>query len=151
MRHLSRAIIWRNQAKFNLHHIVLLLLKAMPALYDWGILNYFNNLQRKRGISRESVIKIWWPSFCRQVQVNGTSGCKRKHQEEAEGSSEDGSCSGCRLREMKASGMSRTLQGAVFWPSAWRTRLCTCTDCKVQLKHTDYRGHLLTVTAFTLS
>ncbi|XP_059353944.1 putative E3 ubiquitin-protein ligase UBR7 [Carassius carassius] len=65
-----------------------------------------------------------------KVQVNGTSFCKRKHQEETEGSSEEGSCSGCRLREMKASGRSRTLQGAVFWPSAWRTKLCTCTDCK---------------------
>uniref|UniRef100_A0A9J7XQ33 Putative E3 ubiquitin-protein ligase UBR7 n=1 Tax=Cyprinus carpio carpio TaxID=630221 RepID=A0A9J7XQ33_CYPCA len=66
-----------------------------------------------------------------EVQVNGTSACKRKHQEETEGSSEEGSCSGCRLREMKSSGKSRTLQGAVFWPSAWRTKLCTCTDCKV--------------------
>uniref|UniRef100_A0A8C2JYD6 Putative E3 ubiquitin-protein ligase UBR7 n=1 Tax=Cyprinus carpio TaxID=7962 RepID=A0A8C2JYD6_CYPCA len=66
-----------------------------------------------------------------KVQVNGTSACKRKHQEETEGSSEEGSCSGCRLREMKSSGKSRTLQGAVFWPSAWRTKLCTCTDCKV--------------------
>uniref|UniRef100_A0A8C1SW07 Putative E3 ubiquitin-protein ligase UBR7 n=1 Tax=Cyprinus carpio TaxID=7962 RepID=A0A8C1SW07_CYPCA len=55
----------------------------------------------------------------------------RKHPEETEGSSEEGSCSGCRLREMKSSGKSRTLQGAVFWPSAWRTKLCTCTDCKV--------------------
>lgn len=66
-----------------------------------------------------------------KVQVNGTSACKRKHQEEAEGSSEEGSCSGCRLREMKASGGSRAPQGAVFWPSAWRTKLCTCTDCKI--------------------
>uniref|UniRef100_A0A673K9U9 Putative E3 ubiquitin-protein ligase UBR7 n=1 Tax=Sinocyclocheilus rhinocerous TaxID=307959 RepID=A0A673K9U9_9TELE len=55
----------------------------------------------------------------------------RKHQEETEGSSEEGSCSGCRLREMKASGRSQTLQGAVFWPSAWRTKLCTCADCKI--------------------
>ncbi|RXN26568.1 E3 ubiquitin- ligase UBR7 [Labeo rohita] len=66
-----------------------------------------------------------------KVQVNGTSACKRKHQEETEGSSEEGSCSGCRLREMKATGKSRTPQGAVFWPSAWRTKLCTCGDCKV--------------------
>lgn len=91
----------------------------------------------------ELVIKIWWPSLWCQVQVNGTSACKRKHPEETEGSSEEGSCSGCRLREMKSSGKSRTLQGAVFWPSAWRTKLCTCTDCKVQIKNTHYRGDLL--------
>ncbi|KAK7133057.1 hypothetical protein R3I94_015066 [Phoxinus phoxinus] len=66
-----------------------------------------------------------------KVQVNGTSACKRKHQEEAEGSREEGSCSGCRLSEMKASGRSRAPQGAVFWPSAWRTTLCSCSDCKI--------------------
>lgn len=66
-----------------------------------------------------------------KVQMNGTSGCKRKLQDESEGSSGHGLCSGCRLREMKASGISRKQQGAVFWPSAWRTKLCSCPDCKV--------------------
>ncbi|XP_066532670.1 putative E3 ubiquitin-protein ligase UBR7 isoform X1 [Hoplias malabaricus] len=64
-----------------------------------------------------------------QVEVNGTVGCKRKFQEE-EDSSAEGSCSGCRLREMTASGQSRARQGAVFWPSAWRSKLCSCTHCK---------------------
>lgn len=42
MRCLSQAIIWRNKAKLNLHHIVLLLLETMPTqLYDRGILNHF--------------------------------------------------------------------------------------------------------------
>ncbi|XP_056621049.1 putative E3 ubiquitin-protein ligase UBR7 [Triplophysa dalaica] len=66
-----------------------------------------------------------------KVQVNGTSSRKRKHQDEIEGSSEDVSCSGCKLKEMKASGKSRTQQGAVFWPAAWRTSLCICADCKI--------------------
>ncbi|XP_036437835.1 putative E3 ubiquitin-protein ligase UBR7 isoform X1 [Colossoma macropomum] len=64
-----------------------------------------------------------------QVEVNGTAGCKRKLQE-LEDTSAEGSCSGCRLEEMKASGQSRAQQGAVFWPSAWRTKLCSCTHCK---------------------
>uniref|UniRef100_A0AAR2JB05 Putative E3 ubiquitin-protein ligase UBR7 n=1 Tax=Pygocentrus nattereri TaxID=42514 RepID=A0AAR2JB05_PYGNA len=54
---------------------------------------------------------------------------KRKLQE-LEDTSAEGSCSGCRLGEMKASGQSRAQQGAVFWPSAWRTKLCSCTHCK---------------------
>uniref|UniRef100_A0A8C1SYM6 Putative E3 ubiquitin-protein ligase UBR7 n=1 Tax=Cyprinus carpio TaxID=7962 RepID=A0A8C1SYM6_CYPCA len=94
-----------------------------PFLWNYAICNMKISatltLKRAKGIKSNS------------VQVNGTSACKRKHPEETEGSSEEGSCSGCRLREMKSSGKSRTLQGAVFWPSAWRTKLCTCTDCKV--------------------
>lgn len=82
-----------------------------------------------------SVIEVadWWLCLHHQMQVNGTSSCKRKHQDDIEGSSEDVSCSGCKLKEMKASGRSRTQQGAVFWPAAWRTKLCLCADCKVLL------------------
>ncbi|KAK3517016.1 hypothetical protein QTP70_030428 [Hemibagrus guttatus] len=63
-------------------------------------------------------------SLNEKVEVNGTSGCKRKLQElEAEGS-------GCRFQEMKLSGKSRVQQGAVFWPAGWRTKLCSCQHCK---------------------
>lgn len=64
--------------------------------------------------------------MCEQVEVNRTASCKRKLQElEAEGSR-------CRFEEMKSSGKSRVQQGAVFWPAAWRKKLCSCHHCKVQ-------------------
>ncbi|XP_060772272.1 putative E3 ubiquitin-protein ligase UBR7 isoform X2 [Neoarius graeffei] len=63
-------------------------------------------------------------SLNEKAEVNGTAGCKRKLQElEAEGS-------GCRFEEMKSSGKSRVQQGAVFWPAAWRNKLCSCPHCK---------------------
>ncbi|KAK1796045.1 hypothetical protein P4O66_009151 [Electrophorus voltai] len=65
----------------------------------------------------------------KQTEVNGTAGCKRKHQE-LEASSVEGSRPDCRLEEMKASGKSRAQHGAVFWPASWRTKLCSCSFCK---------------------
>ncbi|XP_030626983.1 putative E3 ubiquitin-protein ligase UBR7 [Chanos chanos] len=63
-----------------------------------------------------------------KVKVNGTIGCKRRHQEMEEGSPA-GSVE-CRLRELKALGKRRAEVGAVFWPSAWRAKLCLCNGCK---------------------
>lgn len=50
--------------------------------------------------------------------------CKRS-REEAEPS--------CRLKELQASGQKKVKSGAVFWPSEWRSKLCTCSTCKEQL------------------
>lgn len=50
--------------------------------------------------------------------------CKRS-REEAEPS--------CRLKELDAIGKKRVQSGAVFWPSAWRSRLCSCNVCKESL------------------
>ncbi|KAM3602796.1 uncharacterized protein V6R79_010834 [Siganus canaliculatus] len=50
--------------------------------------------------------------------------CKRS-REEAEPS--------CRLNELSAIGQKRVQSGAVFWPSAWRSRLCSCKDCQDRL------------------
>ncbi|XP_076612476.1 putative E3 ubiquitin-protein ligase UBR7 isoform X1 [Chaetodon auriga] len=50
--------------------------------------------------------------------------CKRS-REEAEPS--------CRLKELDAIGKKRVQSGAVFWPSAWRSRLCSCNACKESL------------------
>lgn len=36
----------------------------------------------------------------------------------------------CRLKELQMIGGSRSQSGAVFWPSGWRSRLCTCSDCQ---------------------
>ncbi|TRY57050.1 hypothetical protein DNTS_023951 [Danionella cerebrum] len=62
-----------------------------------------------------------------KVQQQGPSRCKRKQQDDADETSER---SGCRLSEMKTSGKSHIPQGAVFWPSAWRSKLCSCSECK---------------------
>lgn len=37
----------------------------------------------------------------------------------------------CKLAELQARTPERPQQGAVFWPYAWRSQLCTCTGCKV--------------------
>ncbi|XP_051954221.1 putative E3 ubiquitin-protein ligase UBR7 isoform X1 [Xyrauchen texanus] len=102
-------------------------------LYTKSATNNKSKSMQRRKVENDEKVKNENPKspFDEKVQVNRTSACKRKHQDETEGFTEEGSCSGCRLREMKASVRSRTLQGAVFWPSAWRTKLCTCTDCKI--------------------
>lgn len=38
----------------------------------------------------------------------------------------------CRLTELKSRGPEKARTGAVFWPSAWRTKLCSCANCKVR-------------------
>ncbi|XP_039637718.1 putative E3 ubiquitin-protein ligase UBR7 [Perca fluviatilis] len=50
--------------------------------------------------------------------------CKRS-REEAE--------PGCRLKELQEIGQKRVQSGAVFWPSAWRSKLCSCNTCKERL------------------
>ncbi|XP_031696367.1 putative E3 ubiquitin-protein ligase UBR7, partial [Anarrhichthys ocellatus] len=47
--------------------------------------------------------------------------CKRS-REEVEPS--------CRLMELQTIGQKRVQSGAVFWPSGWRSKLCSCTTCK---------------------
>ncbi|XP_068427848.1 putative E3 ubiquitin-protein ligase UBR7 [Clinocottus analis] len=50
--------------------------------------------------------------------------CKRS-REEAEPS--------CKLKELQAIGQQRVQSGAVFWPSGWRSKLCSCSTCKERL------------------
>ncbi|XP_037541608.1 putative E3 ubiquitin-protein ligase UBR7 [Nematolebias whitei] len=50
--------------------------------------------------------------------------CKRS-REEVEPS--------CRLKVLQASQQKRDQSGAVFWPSAWRSKLCSCITCQAQL------------------
>ncbi|MEQ2189804.1 hypothetical protein GOODEAATRI_029131 [Goodea atripinnis] len=50
--------------------------------------------------------------------------CKRS-REEAEPS--------CRLKELQEAGQKRDQSGAVFWPPAWRSKLCSCSSCQVRL------------------
>eukprot|EP00064_Thunnus_orientalis_P024576 superscaffoldBa00010759_g24872 len=39
----------------------------------------------------------------------------------------------CRLKELEAAGQKRVQSGAVFWPSAWRSKLCSCSSCQESL------------------
>ncbi|XP_071019305.1 putative E3 ubiquitin-protein ligase UBR7 isoform X1 [Oncorhynchus clarkii lewisi] len=64
-----------------------------------------------------------------KVKSNGVPGCKRRHQE-IEGGSPSKAPSECRLMELGGTGTERAEFGAVFWPSAWRTKLCSCVSCK---------------------
>ncbi|XP_074471342.1 putative E3 ubiquitin-protein ligase UBR7 [Sebastes fasciatus] len=50
--------------------------------------------------------------------------CKRT-REEAEPS--------CRLKALQAIDEKRVQSGAVFWPSTWRSKLCSCNTCKESL------------------
>ncbi|XP_072545293.1 putative E3 ubiquitin-protein ligase UBR7 isoform X2 [Salminus brasiliensis] len=36
----------------------------------------------------------------------------------------------CQLKDLKTKGLVRPRVGSVFWPYCWRSKLCTCTDCK---------------------
>lgn len=36
----------------------------------------------------------------------------------------------CHLKELQLIGRSRRQSGATFWPSGWRSHLCTCSDCQ---------------------
>ncbi|XP_040921105.1 putative E3 ubiquitin-protein ligase UBR7 isoform X2 [Toxotes jaculatrix] len=54
--------------------------------------------------------------------------CKRS-REEAESS--------CGLKELQARRQERVRSGAVFWPSAWRSKLCSCSACQEHLSKAD--------------
>ncbi|XP_077950008.1 putative E3 ubiquitin-protein ligase UBR7 isoform X2 [Gasterosteus aculeatus] len=54
--------------------------------------------------------------------------CKRSREEAAPS---------CRLKELRAIGQQRSQSGAVFWPSGWRSKLCSCSTCKDDLSGAD--------------
>ncbi|XP_062863560.1 putative E3 ubiquitin-protein ligase UBR7 [Trichomycterus rosablanca] len=69
----------------------------------------------------------------KQVISNGTVPVNHKRtREEMEMSTakSQSEVSPCKLREIKSKGLVRPRVGAVFWPYDWRSKLCTCTDCK---------------------
>ncbi|XP_069581200.1 putative E3 ubiquitin-protein ligase UBR7 [Brachyistius frenatus] len=39
----------------------------------------------------------------------------------------------CRLKELQAGGQKGVQSGAVFWPSGWRSKLCSCSTCQERL------------------
>ncbi|KAM9840716.1 putative E3 ubiquitin-protein ligase UBR7 [Aulostomus maculatus] len=39
----------------------------------------------------------------------------------------------CKLKDLQESSQKRVRSGAVFWPSAWRSKLCSCNDCQESL------------------
>ncbi|XP_034722232.1 putative E3 ubiquitin-protein ligase UBR7 [Etheostoma cragini] len=62
---------------------------------------------------------------CKRSRGEAEPDCKGRGHEEAE--------PGCRLKELQAIGQNRVQSGAVFWPSAWRSKLCSCNTCKESL------------------
>lgn len=54
--------------------------------------------------------------------------CKRSHVEEEPT---------CTLRQLQATGQKRVQSGAVFWPSAWRSKLCSCNTCQERLSEAN--------------
>lgn len=59
-----------------------------------------------------------------QAEEGAEPSCKRR-REEAEPS--------CRLKALQEAGQKTDQSGAVFWPSGWRSKLCCCSTCQVQL------------------
>lgn len=47
----------------------------------------------------------------------------------------------CRLKELRVQGLERLRKGAVFWPYNWRSKLCTCTSCKVAQKKASFLNY----------
>ncbi|KAF7654045.1 hypothetical protein LDENG_00075310 [Lucifuga dentata] len=58
-------------------------------------------------------------------EADGPS-CKRSRQEPAEPD--------CKLRQLQDLVQKRVHSGAVFWPSAWRSKLCSCVTCQKTLE-----------------
>lgn len=67
-----------------------------------------------------------------QVLVNGAAGCKRRREEMEGGAGAEAKGAECTLAALKGEGRERAREGAVFWPSGWRTKLCACASCKVR-------------------
>lgn len=65
-----------------------------------------------------------------------------------EGGSPSKAPSECRLKELGGTGTERAEFGAVFWPSAWRTKLCSCVSCKVCLHHLSRQPGYYSVLCF---
>ncbi|XP_072217935.1 putative E3 ubiquitin-protein ligase UBR7 [Leuresthes tenuis] len=61
------------------------------------------------------------PNKEEQVDDVTAPSCKRS-RDEAESS--------CRLKDLQAVGRKRVQSGAMFWPSAWRSKLCSCNTCQ---------------------
>ncbi|KAG9336572.1 hypothetical protein JZ751_002919 [Albula glossodonta] len=63
--------------------------------------------------------------------TNGKVSTKRSHQE-MQGSPLENKPKKveCKLQRMEGKGLVRPRKGAVFWPYVWRSKLCTCINCK---------------------
>ncbi|XP_071787842.1 putative E3 ubiquitin-protein ligase UBR7 isoform X2 [Asterias amurensis] len=59
----------------------------------------------------------------------GTSGEERKAQLNGRSDAEDKSVDSCKLNELKRREIVKKGH-ATFWPSGWRSKLCTCLECK---------------------
>ncbi|XP_006632634.1 putative E3 ubiquitin-protein ligase UBR7 [Lepisosteus oculatus] len=61
--------------------------------------------------------------------TNGEAGCKRTYSQMEASADAKSEPVTCKLQELKAKGFVKK-EGAIFWPYVWRSKLCTCSDCK---------------------
>lgn len=75
------------------------------------------------------------PTKSQPESDTGEPSTKRSRQQEAEPKEAEPK-SVCRLKQLQLIGRSWSQSGATFWPSGWRSRLCTCSDCQTLLSET---------------
>uniref|UniRef100_A0A673AD89 Putative E3 ubiquitin-protein ligase UBR7 n=1 Tax=Sphaeramia orbicularis TaxID=375764 RepID=A0A673AD89_9TELE len=73
-----------------------------------------NSHENKENAKNEKVCPNFWPPSC------------KRSRQEAEPD--------CRLKELEAIAQKRVQSGAVFWPSGWRSKLCSCSSCQTSLR-----------------
>lgn len=91
------------------------------------------------------------PHTAVQVKVeNGLEDSKRnipnnEKEEDDDGDVKEPSCKrsrveeepDCTLRQLQAIDQKRVQSGAVFWPPAWRSKLCSCNTCQERLSEAN--------------
>ncbi|KAM4522554.1 putative E3 ubiquitin-protein ligase UBR7 isoform 1-T2 [Odontesthes bonariensis] len=84
----------------------------------------------------EKVDDVTEPS-CKRSREEAESSCRLKEAESSCRLKEaESSCrlkeaeSSCRLKHLQAVGPKRVRSGAMFWPSGWRSKLCSCSTCQ---------------------
>ncbi|XP_061551725.1 putative E3 ubiquitin-protein ligase UBR7 [Phycodurus eques] len=91
-------------------------------------------VEEKRHVSGSSKISLEEPSTSLEYKdqegaATRSLPCKRSHDDMTDRPGETKTAS-CKLKDLQAQNVARPRRGAVFWPSGWRSRLCTCTSCK---------------------
>ncbi|MBN3305077.1 UBR7 ligase, partial [Amia calva] len=85
--------------------------------------------EAKQSVKKEAEQPCTSTACEEKAVANGETGCKRKYDEMEAAAECKTETAGCKLQELKAKGFVKK-EGAIFWPYVWRSKLCTCTDCK---------------------
>ncbi|XP_017293782.1 putative E3 ubiquitin-protein ligase UBR7 [Kryptolebias marmoratus] len=75
--------------------------------------------------------------ICKRSREEAESSCRQEelqvmHHKRDQSEAEEAKPS-CKLKELQAMQLKKDQSGAVFWPSMWRSKLCSCSTCQVQL------------------